>query len=142
MEANRKFNERHKGISKDPYANRQPKVTFDVKAMANGMNREDGPKKKSQKLDEYIYETIPEDAKSSMNRVESFQKRDHREKETGKASHKLQTQSLQKKNVPETQKLTLKDRINNAHRQKENDSLKHGSPSHNNRPQTSPNHGR
>ncbi|PQF25616.1 hypothetical protein [Enterococcus mundtii] len=142
VEANRKFNERHKGISKDPYANRQPKVTFDGKAMANGMNREDGPKKKSQKLDEHIYETIPEDTKSSTNRVESSQKRDHREKETGKASHKLQTESLQKKSLPETQKLTLKDRINNAHHQKENNHLKHGSPSRNNRPQTSPNHGR
>ncbi|WP_375152597.1 hypothetical protein [Enterococcus mundtii] len=44
-EANRKFNETHKDISKEPYANRQPKIKFDAKTLINGMD-----KKRSQKF--------------------------------------------------------------------------------------------
>lgn len=120
VEANRKFNEIHKGISKEPYANRQPKVKFD----------------------EHIYETIPEDTKSSTKGFEPPKKHDHREKETENTGHQLQPESLQKKGLPETRKLTLKDRIYHVHRQKENNSLKHGSHSRSNRPQTSPSIGR
>lgn len=112
-EANRKFNETHKDISKEPYANRQPKIKFDAKTLVNGMDKE-----------------------------EPSQKRDHTDKEVGKANHKVQTQSLQKKISPETQKFTLKDRINHAHRQTENNHLKQDSHSRNNRPQTSPSLGR
>ncbi|EOH66286.1 hypothetical protein [Enterococcus mundtii] len=112
-EANRKFNETHKDISKEPYANRQPKIKFDAKTLINGMDKE-----------------------------EPSQKRDHTDKEVGKANHKVQTQSLQKKISPETQKFTLKDRINHAHRQTENNHLKQDSHSRNNRPQTSPSLGR
>lgn len=139
VEANRKFNEIHKSISKEPYANRQQKVMFDTKKLANGIDRKVDSSKNSHRRDEPIYETIPENAKSNAKGTEPPRKRDHTDKAIGKSSHKLQATSLQKKSLPETQKLTLKDRINHAHHQKENNRL---NQTLSNRPQTSPSLGR
>ena len=35
-----------KGISKEPYANRQPKIKFDAKTLVNGMDKEEPSQKR------------------------------------------------------------------------------------------------
>lgn len=60
-EANRKFEKAYHGVSKEPYANRQPKIKFVEKALENEMNRETGLQDRSSQK-----RTLTENQKPSL----------------------------------------------------------------------------